>query len=306
MTTIIIPCFNQREYLNEAVLSTLAQRDVDVIVVDDGSTDGSGDLASRYPHVRVIRQANGGVAAARNTGLHAASDDFILFLDADDRLTGGAVERLRAALEAQPNAALAYGRHTLIDAEGKPLAGTSPPHAPGTAFEALLRSNFITVPGAVLHRRHLLLTAGGFAAGIDPAADYELYLRLARRHPIVAVDDVVVEYRRHGASMSADPGRTLAATLQAHRWHGRHVHGESVRDAYRAGRRFWGEFYGDQLMDRARLAWRRRALREAVLELLWVARLAPRVLLAHAGRLARLRLTRQSQRSVYKTKRLSS
>ena len=306
MTTIVIPCYNQRRYLAEALLSALAQRGADVIVVDDGSTDGSAEVAARYPGVRVIRQANAGVAAARNAGLRAASGEFVLFLDADDRLTAGAVERLRAGIESHPEAALAYGRHRLIDASGAPLAGTPPPRAPGPAFDSLLQSNFIAVPGAVLHRRQLLAKAGGFARRLDGAADYELYLRLARRHPIVGIHDVVIEYRRHSASMSVDPRAMLAATLKAHRWHGRRAPEESSRNAYRAGRRFWKEFYGDQLMDRARLAWRGGAVCEALTSVSWAAWLAPQVVLAHVRRAAWVRIGRHAHRTWYKAKRLSS
>jgi glycosyltransferase involved in cell wall biosynthesis len=306
MTTIVIPCFNQRRYLAEAALSALAQRQVDVIVIDDGSTDGSADVASRYPGVRVIRQPNAGVAAARNAGLHEASGEFVLFLDADDRLTAGAIERLRAALEAHPRAALAYGRHTIIDADGMPIQGTVPPRAPGSAFNALLRSNFITVPGAVLYRRAVLVGSGGFALRLDGAADYDMYLRLARQYPIVPIEEVVVEYRRHGASMSANPRAMLAATLKAHGRHGRQTGDEASRDAYRAGRRFWQAFYGDQVMDQARLAWKRRALPDALSNLAWAAWLAPNVVLNHAARAARVRMGRRSQRNLYKANRLSS
>jgi glycosyltransferase involved in cell wall biosynthesis len=304
MTTVVIPCFNQRRYLAESALSALAQRQVSVVVVDDGSTDGSADVAGRYPGVRVIRQANAGVAAARNAGLREGTTDFVLFLDADDRLTAGAVERLRAALDAQPRAAFAYGRHTLIDAEGLPMSGTVPPRAPGDAFRALLRSNFITVPGAVLYRRAALLDAGGFARGLDGAADYEMYLRLARTHPIASIEEVVVEYRRHAASMSANPRAMLAHTLEAHRRHGRHAGDPASRGAYRAGRRFWKEFYGDQVMDQIRLAWKRGAVDEVLSNLAWAAWLAPVVVLNHAARAARVRIGR-SQRTVYKAKRLS-
>lgn len=291
MTTIVVPCFNQARFIDEALHTALAQPDCDVIVVDDGSTDGCGEMAARHSRVRVVRQPRGGVAAARNRGLREAAGDFVLFLDADDRLTAGALEKLRAALTSQPDAAFAYGRYRLIDQHGAPLAGTDPPRAPGEAFQALLRSNFISAPGAVLFRRQVLVETGGFASGIDEAADYELYLRLTRHRPIVAIPDVVLEYRRHSASMSADPQSMLEATLQAHRLHGHRATGEAAL-AYRAGRRFWKEFYGDQLMDRARLAWRRRQRLSTCAILLSVTRLAPEVVARHIARAVRLRISR--------------
>jgi glycosyltransferase involved in cell wall biosynthesis len=303
MITIIIPCFNQRAYVGEAVRSAVAQPGTSVIVVDDGSTDGSGEVAARYPHVQVIRQPNAGVAAARNAGLRAASGEFVLFLDSDDRLKEHAVARLRAALERHPAAVLAYGGHTLIDASGAPLAGTPAPRAPGSAFDALLQSNYIVVPGSVLYRRLLLVGVGGFAAGFDAVADYELYLRLTRLYDVVGIDDVVIEYRRHSKSLSANPRRMLAETLQVHRWHGQRAPGASSRSAYRKGRRFWSDFYGDQIMDRARQAWRRRERRDALTDIACVARLAPRVLLSHLVRAMLVRA--RGQRTAYNANRLS-
>jgi glycosyltransferase involved in cell wall biosynthesis len=254
-------------------------------------------MAARHPRVRVVRQPRAGVAAARNRGLREAAGDFVLFLDADDRLTAEAVEKLRTALRSTPDAVFAYGRYRLIDQHGAPVAGTDPPRAPGEPFQALLRSNFISAPGAVLFRRQVLLDTGGFASGIDEAADYELYLRLTQHHPIVSIPDVVLEYRRHSASMSADPRSMLEATLRAHRLHGRRATGAGAL-AYRAGRRFWKEFYGDQLMDRARHAWRRRELLSTCAILLSVTRLAPEVVVQHFGRALRLRVTRPAPRSV--------
>jgi glycosyltransferase involved in cell wall biosynthesis len=303
MTTVVIPCFNGRRYLAEALLSALAQRDTAVIVVDDGSTDRSGDVAACYPGVRVIRQAHAGVAAARNAGLRAASGEFVLFLDADDRLTADAVARLRGALEREPRAALVYGRHSLIDGDGAPVAGTRPPRAKGTPFEALLRSNFIPVPGGVLHRRRVLVESGGFASGFDGAADYELYLRLSRRHPIASIEDVVVEYRRHDASMSAYPRAMLRTTLRAHRRHARGLSEPTLCAAARQGHRFWTEFYGDRVMEDARAAWRRGERRHALLGLATVAWHAPWLFLRHLGRASSVRL--RGHRTLYKAKRLS-
>jgi glycosyltransferase involved in cell wall biosynthesis len=297
MTTIVIPCFNQARFIDEALRTALAQPECDVIVVDDGSTDGCGEIAARHSRVLVVRQPRGGVGAARNRGLRDAGGEFVLFLDADDRLTSGAVDKLRAALTSQPEAAFAYGRYRLIDQHGAMLAGTDPPRAPGEPFHALLRSNFISAPGAVLFRRRVLVESDGFASGIDEAADYELYLRLTQRHPIVSIPDVVLEYRRHTASMSADPRSMLDATLQAHRRHGHRATGQAAL-AYRAGRRFWKEFYGDQLMDRARLAWRRRDLLSTCAILFSVTRLAPEVVVQHVARALRLRVTRPAPRGV--------
>src|SRR5687767_1556977 len=86
--SIVIPCFNHGRFLADAIDSACAQREVttDVMVVDDGSTDNSRDVARRYPGVRTLVQPNGGVARARNAGFAATRGDVVIFLDADDRL----------------------------------------------------------------------------------------------------------------------------------------------------------------------------------------------------------------------------
>ena len=88
---MVIPCFRQAHFLSEAIESVLAQDhgSVEIVVVDDGSPDNVGEVAARYPGVKYLRRVNGGLATARNAGLREASGEFLLFLDADDRLLPG-------------------------------------------------------------------------------------------------------------------------------------------------------------------------------------------------------------------------
>ena len=88
LVSVVIPCYNQAHFLGEAIESVLAQTypHLEIVVVDDGSTDNTGEVAARYPGVRYVRQENQGLAAARNTGLRHSSGDYLVFLDADDRL----------------------------------------------------------------------------------------------------------------------------------------------------------------------------------------------------------------------------
>src|SRR5437870_3797289 len=94
LVTVVIPCYNNASFLHDAIQSVLSQtyRRTELIVVDDGSSDDTSDVASSYPVTRLIRQPNQGVSAARNAGLSQASGDYVVFLDADDRLLPDAVE----------------------------------------------------------------------------------------------------------------------------------------------------------------------------------------------------------------------
>jgi Glycosyl transferase family 2 len=210
--TVVIPCFRQAHFLPEAIESVLAQDHgaVEIVVVDDGSPDNVGEVAARYPGVKCLRQPNGGLAAARNTGMEEASGDFLLFLDADDRLLPEAIERGLEELRADPEAMMAAGTWRLIGESGEPLPA-DPPQQPPQAFPALLESCFISTPAAVLYRRELFSRIGGFDPEVSASADYDLYLRTAARFPVRLHPQPVAEYRRHGANMTRDPELIMAA-----------------------------------------------------------------------------------------------
>ena len=173
-----------------------------MIVVDDGSTDDSAEVAARYPDVVCIRQPNRGQAAAQNRGLEAAHGEFVLFLDADDELTPGAVEGLAAPTAGAPDCAFAYGHVERVDVDGSAVTATAVAHGEaadlpgGRPYAYMLRTNnCLRGGGAVLYRTELLRAAGGFSLGLGHyAQDLDLNLRLAREHPICCDDRVVLRY----------------------------------------------------------------------------------------------------------------
>jgi glycosyltransferase involved in cell wall biosynthesis len=289
LVSIVIPCYNQARYLPEAIASALAQshRPVEVIVVDDGSTDGTGAMAARYDGVTCLRQANRGLAHARNAGLAASRGPCVVFLDADDRLHPEAVKHGVRALAEQPAAALAFGRARVIDTGGVEMF-TAPGTAPipdDDAYAALLASNVIWTPAVAIFRREAIEDAGGFDPSVNASADYDLYLRVARRHRLAAHGAVVADYRHHAGAMSRNAAVMLRTTLAVHRRQRRHarLHPRHLR-AWRDGRRFWQQFFGDQLMDEVRASFRGGRTGQAVRGLLAMARHAPRRLPWHAGR----------------------
>src|ERR1051325_1413095 len=124
LISVIIPCYNQGHYLAQAIDSALDQLypSLEVIVVDDGSTDGTPLVAASYPAVRLVRQPNSGLAAARNRGLADCRGTYVVFLDADDRLEPGALRAGASRLDSLPECAFVYGHVRLIDADGSPLS----------------------------------------------------------------------------------------------------------------------------------------------------------------------------------------
>ncbi|MCC7137731.1 MAG: glycosyltransferase family 2 protein [Planctomycetes bacterium] len=213
LVSVVLPVFDGERTLHDAVRSVLEQTwaPVELIVVDDGSRDGSLALARSFagPAVRVIPSRNGGVGRARNIGIAAARGDLVAFLDHDDALTPRSLEvRVPALLEAPSR--FVYG--ALSWWGPSPDGGeTSPPpgHRPAADYVEAWARLGITTPGQVLVRRADLVVAGGFPedrahGGSD---DRGMWLRLVARGVLPhAVPDVVLRYRVHAGQASRTVG----------------------------------------------------------------------------------------------------
>jgi glycosyltransferase involved in cell wall biosynthesis len=222
---IIIPCYRQAHLLGEALASCAAQAPpaAEVVVVDDGSPDdvaaAVAPFRDRLP-LRLVRRSNGGLSAARNTGIAESESPFLIFLDADDRLCPGAIAAGLGCLAANPDAAFAWGGYRNIDLDGRPYGDPSLP-APGPEPRLdLLGGNVIGMHATVIYRRPPLAAAGGFAEGLRACEDWDVYLRLAETHPLACHRHVTAEYRRHAGGMSRDFIRLIdagLAVLERHR-----------------------------------------------------------------------------------------
>jgi glycosyltransferase involved in cell wall biosynthesis len=267
----VVPCFQQAHFLAEALDSVRQQTRAaaEVIVVDDGSTDDIDAVLNAYPEVRVIRQQNRGLSAARNTGLRNATGEFVLFLDADDRLLPRAIEAGAGALSKRPGCAFAYGRFRYFGA-----GGTVTPRKPRLVsedpFTAMLAQNYIAMHATVVYRRDVLLACGGFDERLKACEDYDVYLRLSRDHPIAAHDEFVAEYRQHDESMSRDPVRMLRSVFTVLDAQRPFITSPERQRAFRSGRIRWQQWYARRVLKSSPLD----ALRYSVLNpkamLLWL------------------------------------
>jgi glycosyltransferase involved in cell wall biosynthesis len=249
LVSVIVPCYNGAAFLEEALRSALAQSypEVEVLVVDDGSTDCSAEIARRFP-VRYIHQENRGLSEARNAGIRESNGSYLVFLDADDRLKPQAIETGLSALTLRPDCAMAVGDHVFIAANSSYLAKSNKEDPLHSHYEALLKSNFIEMISSVLFRRSIFDEVGGFDATLRVAEDYELYLRIARAWPICCHSVVIAEYRLHGANTSRDSELMLTTTLQVLKSQARYLHNDSGRlIAFHEGIRSWRKQYGRQL-----------------------------------------------------------
>jgi glycosyltransferase involved in cell wall biosynthesis len=195
--TVIITCFNYGDFLAEAVASALEQEGgaPRVVVVDDGSTDPRTLLALERlpPRVRLVRQANAGVASARNNGLALVETEYGLVLDADDRLSPDALILLREPLRHDPKLGFSYGIMRFFGAWEGEL--TMPGYDP---YRLLYRHN---IGSSALVRRELLDDVGGYDPAFAGYEDWEFWLHaLARGWRGRRVDAVTLHYRRHGAT----------------------------------------------------------------------------------------------------------
>ena len=249
--SVVIPCYNQGRYLGEAIESARRQTHeaVEVIVVDDGSTDDTARAAAAHPGVRYLHQRNAGTAAARNRGLADSGGAFLLFLDADDRLLLDAVARGVDYLARHPDAAFVTGHVRLIHADGTPDVVPTQEHEPA-GYAALLRWNYIWTPGVVLYRRAVLDVLGGFDPAAAGSADFDVNIRIARRQAIACHHHVILEYRQHEANMTRDPAHMLRSAVSVRRREKRYARGAGLGAAWRIGMRAVQADFGSRLIDR--------------------------------------------------------
>lgn len=215
--SIITPTYNRAGMLKEAIESVLAQtyQDWEHLIVDDGSTDGTMGLVTRYagqdPRIRYVRRRNGGLPAARNTGLLAARGEYVAFLDDDDRFLPKKLERQLSMLRQRPELGFVYAPvwvHYDDRSERMPII----PDRFATTFAELIERSAIQVC-SVLVRRTALDAVGGFNERYRGCADYDLWLRLAARFPFDYTPEPVGIYHRHSNNMSMNATTMLAERL---------------------------------------------------------------------------------------------
>jgi glycosyltransferase involved in cell wall biosynthesis len=190
--SVIVPTYNRRDLVLRAAASVLEQtyRDFEVIVVDDGSSDGTaGALESLGEGVRVVRHArNRGVSAARNTGILESSSPLVAFLDSDDRWLPKKLEVQVRFFSLNPGAVACQTREIWIRKGRRVNPARRHVKPSGDVFEASLKRCLVS-PSAVMLRRSVLEEAGLFDEDLPVCEDYDLWLRISCRHPVHLIDE---------------------------------------------------------------------------------------------------------------------
>jgi len=219
LVSVIIPAYNSSAYLADAIVSATRQThtNIEIIIVDDGSTDDTGTVADQFAagdaRITVIHQPNGGLSAARNTGMGVAKGEFICFLDADDALLPDKTRQQVAFFQASPDCDLVYSDHFIsrVSLEPMDLTVTGPPPLPFT--ELLVLRNWFP-PNVPLLRTSLARRVGTFDESLQAAEDWDYWTRCAAAGQFGYSPGPVAIYRFHGAQMSRQFERMRRAEWQ--------------------------------------------------------------------------------------------
>lgn len=216
--SIVITTYNRAQLLQRAIESALAAAsDLEVIVVDDCSTDDTPEVCARRSDIRYVRlNANRGLAHARNVGVAESSSEFLAFLDDDDlRLPGSLDKQMRRIMKDQ-RIAFCYGQALIGDARRQlPTGEIYPGECPeGDIFWQLLEDNFIPMP-SVLARKSSLLHAGRFNTSLSLIEDWDMWLRLSEQSLVVAIAEPVAIHRKANAQSEQMCSDTAALCKQA-------------------------------------------------------------------------------------------
>ena|SRR6266568_5290163 len=220
IVTVVITTYNRAQFLQRAIQSALqAGPDLEVVVVDDCSTDETSELCAQLANIRYVRlSANQGLANARNVGIAESSSEFIAFLDDDDLRLPGSLDKQLDRMLADERIALCYGQALIGDARRQlPTGEIYPGQCPrGDVFWELLEHNFIPMP-SMLARKSVLLKVGGFNTTLTLIEDWDLWLRISERFLVEAVEEPVAIHRKanaHSGQMCSNAGALCKQALR--------------------------------------------------------------------------------------------
>jgi glycosyltransferase involved in cell wall biosynthesis len=210
--SVILTTYNgaTRGYLKAAIESVLEQThsDLELIVVDDGSTDETAKQVQEYQsdrRVRYIHQENKGLAGARNTGIKQAAYEYICFLDDDDLFEPEKLDKQARFLASHgdPKAGMSYTALTLINETGETLDTLFYP-AKGNIYESLFYGNTVCGPSSTMIKKEVFNRVGLFKEHLYSCEDYELWLRISKHYHVYSYDEPLVRYRIHQNKMSTN------------------------------------------------------------------------------------------------------
>ena len=204
--SVVIPLYNKAAEIERTLRSVLAQsvQPREIIVVDDGSTDGSGEIVERMasPLVRLVRQQNAGVSAARNKAISLASGRWVALLDGDDRWCEDYLLTMAQLIERYPDCG-AYGSAFYVDNGGELVVADTPKSEGVVDFFEESMSRYVLIPSAAILRRDLVVELGGFPEGMRMGEDQYLWTKIARVADVAFSPEPKAVYSRAASNRSA-------------------------------------------------------------------------------------------------------
>jgi hypothetical protein len=205
--SVVMSVFNGEEFLSQTIDSILNQsfRDFEFVIVDDGSTDATSDILSRYAlrdgRIRVLRDGRQGRTASLNFGISLANGKYVANIDADDLAMPGRLEEQVAFMERNPEVGLLGTAFELVTSTGKVVGTIRLPLQDAEIQSVILRSNPICHSSVIL-RKDIVLALGGYRNAFVPSEDYDLWLRMSERTKLANLHNVLLRYRVHGNQLS--------------------------------------------------------------------------------------------------------
>ena len=206
--SVVIPLYNKASDIYLTLTSVLAQtlRPREVIVVDDGSTDGSAEIVERMienePHVRLVRQPNAGVSAARNRAIEMAQGEWVALLDGDDLWSPDYLKAVQQMIERWPECG-AYGTGFYVEDKVRRIVGATPEKTGKVDFFAESMWRYVLIPSATTLRRDLVLRLGGFPVGMRMGEDQYLWTKIAREAEVAFYAEPMIIYQKSASNNSS-------------------------------------------------------------------------------------------------------
>lgn len=243
LISVIITTYNYANFLPKAIESVLNQtyKNFEIIVIDDGSTDNARSVIKESWLVKYFYQENKGISAARNAGIKKCKGDYIVFLDADDWLETDALEQNLNVIKDKPDIAFVSGNYYFVRA-GK----SKPEHVSVSVtdqhYAQLLCNNYIGMLAAVIFRQWVFKEFE-YDESLQACEDYDLYLNIARKYPVIHHPKFIATYYFHTAGLSHRYKVMMDSIYTVIKKQAPHINSAAEKSAYTKGLEQWKDYY---------------------------------------------------------------
>jgi glycosyltransferase involved in cell wall biosynthesis len=247
LVSVIITCYNHSQYLNQAINSVRYQtyKNIEIIVVDDGSTDATKSVAQQNADVNYIYQHNQGLSAARNTGIKHSKGEFLMFLDADDFFYENAISINLEHIVSDEKLVFVSGSHNVvytITGKIRPVVKT----VNDLHYSQLLKGNYIGMHASVMYRRWVF-NEFLFDTSLKACEDYDIYFKITSKYPVLNHAHVVAAYCMHQTNMSGNIPLMLESAITVLKRQQKKLYSDAEIMAYQEGLKNWKSYYIQEL-----------------------------------------------------------